>query len=97
MMKKIVNGKEVVCSPEEEASIRAEWEANRKEQEEHEAQFGYIAKRKAEYPSHAEMVLAIVEQQCQLKREGAKLCESMDAIATKYEAINAKYPKPGEL
>jgi hypothetical protein len=28
MLKKMVDGKEVICSAEEEASIRAEWAAN---------------------------------------------------------------------
>ena len=28
MLNKIVNGQELVCSPEEEAQIRAEWAAN---------------------------------------------------------------------
>lgn len=28
MLTKIVDGKVVVCSPEEESAIRAEWEAN---------------------------------------------------------------------
>lgn len=30
MLTKMVNGKECICTPEEEAEIRAEWEANDK-------------------------------------------------------------------
>lgn len=50
-LKKVVNGVEIECTPEEEQEIRNEWESNRLKQLEDEALYGYKYKRKSEYPS----------------------------------------------
>jgi predicted choloylglycine hydrolase len=92
MMKKIVNGIEIVCNPEEEASIWAEWAANEIKQAKHEKLYGHIRRRRAEYPSLEERIEALMEQ---YEMNSEKIVSPLLAkVCAECKEVNAKYPPP---
>jgi hypothetical protein len=77
-LKKMIDGVEVECNPEEEAAIRAEWAANEAKQQ----ATAYIENRRIEYPS-------IGDQLDDLFHKGY----FSDNMAAKIQAVKDKYPK----
>lgn len=81
---KNVDGKEIECTPEEEALIRAEWAANEKEA----AATEYSRKRQDEYPSFADQLESLWKAMD--SGEIPKATIFYDGIAR----VRQKYPKP---
>ena len=94
-MKKIVNGKEITCSADEEIKINNEWDSNKLTQENNERLYGYLRKREAEMPNVTEVMHVIMRQLCyQKKSTPSTICAEMNELIENYEIVNAKYPKP---
>jgi len=77
MLKKMVNGIEVDCSPEEVAEIHAEWDANANSMD-------YKAKRALEYPNIKEYLDAVVKgDQAQIQA----YIDACQAVKIKYPKV----------
>lgn len=77
MLKKIVNGIEVDCTPEEEAEIRADWEKNS-------IPMDYKAQRALEYPDIKEYIDGVVKgDQAQIQA----YIDACQAVKLKYPKV----------
>lgn len=81
---KMVDGKKVECTPEEEAQIRAEWDENDRQQAANE----WLVNRRRDYPS--------VERQLEMLWDAMKAGEIPKAglFYNTISAIKEKYKKP---
>lgn len=77
MLKKMVNGVEVDCTPEEEAELQAEWDANA-------TPMDYKAKRALEYPNIKEYLDGVVKgDQAQIQA----YIDACQAVKLKYPKV----------
>ncbi len=93
-MKKMVNGKEVILSAEEAQKIQKEWDANRAASLQRKELYGYIKKRRKEYPDGASQLEAICLGFKKLQVDGTIFDPLTEDWIAEIEAINSKYPTP---
>lgn len=86
MLKKMVDGKEIICTPQEEAEIRAEWAETDAKRAQYLATEFYKDQRKKEYPDTVEFLDAWVKNDP----------VALEAYRQKCLAVKLKYPKPRE-
>lgn len=87
MLKKMVDGVEMVMADDEEAELRAEWAANAAEQAQKDANV-YLEDRKKAYPSIQDQLLYLWES---MESGEIPTCKKFyDSI----KSVNEKYPKP---
>lgn len=108
MLKKIVNGKEVICSAEEEATILVEWQANADKRAHYLTYEKYAEDRAAEYPPVGDQLDAILKHMNYMQMtmgrtdltfedKVSRCCNmvtDLDSIISQWLAVKAKYPKP---
>ncbi len=94
-MHKIVNGIEVELTEEEAALKVEEWAAEDSRSEAYQTQYGYISKRKKEYPDIGDQLDAILKHLNYMQLDGqTDLVKELDAIVGQWLAVKAKHPKP---
>jgi RNase P/RNase MRP subunit p30 len=85
---KIVNGKEVVLTAEEEAQVKYEWEAFNIKYQNYVANEQYKDLRKSLYPTTEELIVALWEKIIENRPESA------DALQTLRENVKLSIAKP---
>jgi hypothetical protein len=87
-LKKIINGKEIELSAEEEAQVLSEWNAYNNAKALYEATEKYKDDRKKEYPKAEDLIVALWEQIVENRAESAATLQQLRI------AIKEKFQKP---
>jgi hypothetical protein len=90
MLTKLVNGVEVVLSPEEEKALKQEWVQNDTKQQ----QFLYKTQRENEYPLISDQLDLIYKIFTNLKNNNVDLGPEGIAWINQITTIKNRYPKP---
>lgn len=88
MLTKMVDGKEIIMSDDEEAMIRAEWKANDEAQGIYEKTEKYKDDRKREYPKVEELISALWDKIIENNDEPCKILQDLRL------KVKERYPKP---
>lgn len=90
MVTKLVDGKRIECTEEEVLAIQKEWEDNETKYREHERLYGYIQKRKADYPSIGDQLDALWHAM------DKGILPKVDGFYEEIKQVKIKYKKPSE-
>jgi len=85
---KIVNGRVIELTPEEQAEILAQWQAEDAKRAEYLAKEKYKDDRRKEYPTNEALLVALWEKVIENRPEAAESLQQARLTA------KAKYPKP---
>jgi hypothetical protein len=95
VLKKIVNGEEVLVSPAEQQELEERWAAADAERKLYLSTRKYRKDRREDYPDIGDQLDAILKHLNYMQLNGeTNLIAELDDIIGKWLAVKAKHPKP---
>lgn len=91
---KIVDGKKVYLTAEQEKALRSEWEKIDAAKAELKRLTDYMISREQNYPKIGDQLDAILKQLNYDRMQGRELVQDMDDIISRWLQVKQEYPKP---